>query len=167
MNRLREELRIIPRPAWVVAALVYVVVMALLTWVTLAGHSAELRNMNMVLKVLFSKVLPIVPFAMVLLIGYVHADAKRRGMRYIMWTFLAIFLPQAMGILLYFIFREPLPRSCPACARPIGSGFAFCPFCGHSLAQACPQCKRSVELSWANCAYCGSALPRTGPPAAT
>ena len=33
-----------------------------------------------------------------LLVGYVYGDAKRRGMRYIMWTLLAIFLSNGIGV---------------------------------------------------------------------
>ena len=43
-----------------------------------------------------------------LLIGYIYGDARRRGMRYVMWTLLAIFLFNGIGIILYFILREPL-----------------------------------------------------------
>ena len=54
-------------------------------------------------------VLPGLPlFVLVLLIGYVNADARRRGMRYVMWTWLAILIPNAIGIILYFVLREPL-----------------------------------------------------------
>ena len=166
MNRLREEIRIIPMGAWVTAFLVYLCMMIALTTVTLVGHSPELRNMHFVLKILFSKILPVIPFVFVLLIGYVYADAKRRRMRYVLWTFLSIFIPQAIGIILYFIFREPLPAQCPGCRGSVGPGFAFCPFCGKSLALACPQCKRAVEPSWSSCAYCGNQLPRATSPAA-
>lgn len=166
MSRLREEIRVIPRAAWWIACLVYLCVMILLTWATTAGHSAELRNMHILLKILFAKVLPLIPFALTLLIGYVHADAKRRGMRYIMWTFLAIFIPQAMGIILYFVFREPLPAQCPGCRVLVRPGFTFCPFCAAALAPTCPHCKRSVEAGWSNCAYCGNPLAGKTPPGA-
>ena len=50
-----------------------------------------------------------------LLIGYVYGDARRRGMRYVMWTLLAIFLFNGIGIILYFILREPLMVYCSRC----------------------------------------------------
>ena len=158
MNRLREEMRIIPRPTWLVAALVYVCMVILLTRATTTGHSAELRNMNFVLKLLFAKGLPIIPAAFFLLAGYVYADARRRGMRYVIWTFLAIFIPNAIGMILYFFFREPLPLDCSSCHSAVRPGFAFCPHCGAALTPACPQCKRSVERGWSNCPHCGSKL---------
>jgi RNA polymerase subunit RPABC4/transcription elongation factor Spt4 len=109
----------------------------------------------------------------VLLIGYVNADARRRGMRYVMWTLLAIFIPNAIGIIVYFILREPILRPCPNCSQIVKPGYAFCPHCGCNLAPACPNCRRAVEPGWKNCAACGASLsgvsgvtpaaPYTGP----
>ena len=165
MNRLRKEIRIIPIGAWVTAFAVYLCGMTVLTTVVLR-HSPELRNMHFGLQILFSKVLPVILFVYTLLIGYIYADAKRRGMRYVLWTLLSIFIPQAIGIILYFIFREPLPVECSGCRGSVQPGFAFCPFCGKSLALACPQCKRAVEPSWSSCAFCGNQLPRAASSAA-
>ena len=53
--------------------------------------------------------------AYVLLVGYVYGDSRRRGMNHVLWTLLAIFIPNAIGIILYFILREPVPLPCPAC----------------------------------------------------
>jgi RNA polymerase subunit RPABC4/transcription elongation factor Spt4 len=100
-----------------------------------------------------------------LLIGYVNADARRRGMRYIMWTLLAIFIPNAIGIIVYFILRDPLPRVCPNCSQLVKAGFAFCPHCGYNLAPACPSCKRAVEPSWKVCPTCGTSLAGVAPAA--
>jgi predicted RNA-binding Zn-ribbon protein involved in translation (DUF1610 family) len=104
-------------------------------------------------------ILPGIPlFVLVLLIGYVYADAKRRGMRYVMWTLLAALIPNAIGIILYFVLREPLLLNCTSCGTQMRPGFAFCPKCGASLAPACPECRRTVEPGWTHCAHCGRAL---------
>jgi hypothetical protein len=95
---------------------------------------------------------------LVLLIGYINADARRRGMRYVMWTLLAIFIPNSIGIILYFVMREPLLVPCAKCGAKARSGFAFCPQCGSSLSTGCPACKRAVDPGWQRCAYCGAAL---------
>jgi hypothetical protein len=104
-------------------------------------------------------VLPGIPiFILVLLIGYVYADAKRRGMRYVMWTWLATLIPNAIGIILYFVLRDPLFVNCTQCGAQVRPGFAFCPKCGGSLALACPQCRGAVEQGWTHCAHCGASL---------
>jgi RNA polymerase subunit RPABC4/transcription elongation factor Spt4 len=95
---------------------------------------------------------------LVLLIGYVNGDAKRRGMRYVMWTLLAAFIPNAIGIILYFILRDTLPHACGGCSQMVKAGYAFCPYCGTNLMPGCPVCKRRVEPGWKNCPDCGSSL---------
>ncbi len=99
-------------------------------------------------KALFTVFVPLPLSILILVIGYVYGDAKRRGMRYVLWTLLAIFIPNAIGIILYFILRDPLLVPCRACGTLARGTFAFCPKCGGALAPACPSCRRSVEPAW-------------------
>jgi len=62
-----------------------------------------------------------------LVLGYVYGDARRRGMRYGLWTLLAVFIPNGIGVVLYFILREPMPSYCAKCGSPAKQGHAFCP----------------------------------------
>jgi Double zinc ribbon len=94
----------------------------------------------------------------VLLIGFIRVDAKRRGMRYVMWTLLAIFIPNAIGIILYFVLRDPLPTPCPKCSRLSAASFTFCPHCGAELMRTCRVCHKKLGPGWVNCAYCGTSL---------
>ncbi len=91
-----------------------------------------------------------------LLIGYVYGDARRRGMRYVMWTLLAVFLTNGIGIILYFILRDPLPVYCSRCGGGVKQGFAYCPRCGANVLPACPACSRVVQPGWSHCAWCGA-----------
>jgi hypothetical protein len=157
MSRFREEMRVIPTAVWFLAVAAYLATAALL----LAYGFAENKDLatwtdggKFVLAVLVS----IVPLVYILLIGYVFGDAKRRGMHYIMWTLLAIFIPNAIGIILYFLLRSPMGKKCPACAATVKGG-AFCSQCGSALQPMCPGCKRGVEQGWAHCPHCGAALP--------
>ena len=157
MNRLREEMQIIPRPAWAVAVCVWLGFFLLMMLVPFRADP-EGRNWPLAAKLAVA-ILPGIPlFVLVLLIGYVYADAKRRGMRYVMWTLLAIFIPNAIGIILYFILREPLCMPCPRCQTPARPGFAFCAKCGAPVSLACPQCQRPVEPGWSHCVHCGAAV---------
>jgi hypothetical protein len=103
-------------------------------------------------------------FAWVVLIGYVNADSRRRGMRHIMWTLLTIFIPYGVGAVLYFVLRDPMLISCPKCSTRCRAIFVFCPQCGTELSPSCPACKRAVEPTWHRCAYCGRELERTSDP---
>jgi len=93
-----------------------------------------------------------------LLLGYIYGDARRRRMRYVMWTWLAALIPNAIGIILYFVLREPMPVYCSNCGGLMQAGLAFCPHCGCGLAPACVQCKRITQGGWSHCAYCGAKL---------
>ena len=94
----------------------------------------------------------------VLLVGYVWADAKRRGMNAVLWVLLAIFIPNAIGIILYFILRSPLPVPCPSCHTPAAKDQAFCAACGTAVRQACPSCRQPVQEGWTHCGGCGGPL---------
>jgi hypothetical protein len=159
------NLRVIPVTARIIAALVYAGVLGgLLT--SFHFFPEEWQNWTLWQKIPFATLIPIVLVLLVLLIGYVNGDAKRRGMRYVMWTLLASFVPNALGIILYFLLRDPLPAPCPGCGTRVGGAFAFCPHCGTVLSPACPHCRRTVERAWANCAHCGTKLPGAGQTAA-
>ncbi len=94
----------------------------------------------------------------VMLIGYINMDAGRRGMSRVLWTLIAIFVPNAIGILLYFILRKPRPSNCPQCGAAVGQGFGFCPQCRYRLGPVCPQCQRGLEAGNKFCPFCGTDL---------
>ena len=98
--------------------------------------------------------------AWVVLIGYIYGDAKRRQMRHVMWTLLAIFVPHAIGMIFYFILRDPPPKTCPGCGHVEKARFPFCPHCGTLMQPTCPECDKPVESTWANCASCGQRITR-------
>jgi hypothetical protein len=158
MSRFRDELRVIPRVAWIVGGFLYVALLCLIAGLFFSSNDPGLREMPVVVKVFLPAFPPLLMFAFVVLIGYVYGDAKRRQMRYVMWTLLAIFIPDGIGIILYFILRDPLPKPCPACATPLRAGFVFCPHCGTALQKPCPNCGRGVEAGWAHCPHCGTKL---------
>jgi RNA polymerase subunit RPABC4/transcription elongation factor Spt4 len=95
-------------------------------------------------------------------IGYVNRDAGRRGMSRVFWTLLAIFIPNALGIVLYFILRKPRTSNCPQCGAVVEPRFGFCPRCRHRLSPVCPHCQRGVNASDKFCPYCGDDLGAGG-----
>jgi hypothetical protein len=161
MSRFQDEVELVPRPAFAIAVCVWLAFFLLMMLLPM-GHDPELRHWPLAGKLAIS-VLPGLPlFFLTLLVGYVYADAKRRGMRYVMWTWLAALIPNAIGIILYFVLRDPLLVNCTQCGTQVRTGFAFCPKCGGSLSQACPQCRRAVETGWTHCVYCGASLSGAG-----
>jgi RNA polymerase subunit RPABC4/transcription elongation factor Spt4 len=94
----------------------------------------------------------------ILLIGYVNRDAKRRGMSPTLWTIIAIFVPYLVGVIIYFVMREPLPFECPRCGRLVNGQFNFCPNCQCNLRPNCPNCRREIRPGDRFCPHCGTTL---------
>lgn len=98
----------------------------------------------------------------VLFVGYVNRDAKRRGMSPLLWTLVVIFIPNALGFILYFVLRQPMRTACPQCGTLVQPGFSFCPHCSYKLNPTCPHCQHSLRLSDQFCPYCGTSLQNAG-----
>ncbi len=157
------ERSIIPTPAWIVAAVVSLGMIALGSG--LVG-AYRVEAFPVLLALVFGAT---VLGAYIVLIGYVYADAKRRGMRHVLWTWICILVPNGLGIVLYFILREPLLVYCSRCGYRAKPGFAYCPSCGFAMSPTCPNCHKVVQPGWPHCAFCGTSLTpaRTNPSAPT
>ncbi len=161
MSRFEEEWALVPAAARWIAVLVSLAYAALMAAIFLlpALAAQEPRVLFGTVPVLLLTLIGVVPIAAwVLLVGYVYGDARRRGMSHVLWTLLAIFIPSAIGIILYFILRDPVPVPCPSCGTLARKGYAFCAGCGTAVRKACPQCRQPVEPGWRNCASCGAPL---------
>jgi hypothetical protein len=170
MTRFEEEWALVPAGARWVAALVFLAMASLMASLFLLPLIVEheYRGLLFVFPVFLMTLIGAVALAIyVLLVGYVYGDARRRGMNQVMWTLLAIFIPSAVGVILYFILRDPIPVPCPSCATPARKGHAYCARCGAAVRAACPQCRQPLEAGWRNCVHCGAALGQGagGPPA--
>ena len=179
-TRFMDEIRIISPWAWFVAALGFLSLVGLLafaefrcsssgtlwtsatgwkwTCTTLSTASADAVHPPKALMVLLGIVLGILVACLILLIGYINGDAGRRGMNRVLWTLLAIFVPNGIGILLYFLLRKARILTCPQCSAVVESGFGFCPRCRHSLNVICPQCQRGVNADGRFCPYCSAEM---------
>lgn len=157
MNRVREETRVIPAFAWVLAACFAVGVPALYFKFSIPNDE-DVSGWPKYFMYSVGLLMTLMMFTWTLLVGYIYGDAKRRGMRYVLWTLLAIFIPNAIGFILYFIMRDPPKRNCSKCGVLVSSKDTFCSACGAPLTDVCPQCKRKVEPGWSHCVNCGAGL---------
>ena len=157
---LREELKIIPAIAWVAAGAValcwFLVVIPLLV----QYHHRKPPDSQLPPQFLYGLLMfsGIVLGLWVLMIFYVNADAGRRQMNRLLWTLLVIFIPNAIGFIVYFLVRKPIGQPCAKCRALIRPDFSFCPACGAAASPACPACRHQIESGWTNCAYCGTKL---------
>jgi len=104
--------------------------------------------------------------SLILTLGYVYRDAKRRGMNGALWTLLVLILAPMylfIGLVIYLLVRDPLPYTCPQCASTVSAKFNFCPNCKYNLHPACPQCQQEVSDTDKFCPYCATELKPAGP----
>jgi len=164
MTRFEEEWAVVPAGARWVAVLVFLAMAGLMGSLFLLPLLVEheYKGLLFVFPIFLLPMSGAVMLAIyVLLVGYVYGDARRRGMNQVMWTLLAIFIPSAVGVILYFILRDPVPVPCPGCGTPARKGHAYCASCGVAVRPACPRCRQPVEPGWRNCARCGTAIAST------
>ena len=145
--------RLIPRPAKIVAALVFAGLFSL-ALLPIWDHG----DPSLPLRVIIFGVVGLFTAALVLLVGFVNGDAKRRGMNPLLWTLLVIFVPNAIGFIIYFLMRQPMLPHCPQCSTRVKPEFNFCPKCNLKLAPSCPKCRHNITVSDHYCPYCGQAL---------
>ena len=148
MNRFSEEMKVIPRAAWVLAAAICIVPPLLVFPYAVVYSRHHMFGMAVPQMLIF---LPILLFFFLYLLLVVDTSTEMRnggGCVRCSGALLGFFIPNMIGIILYFILRTPLLRKCPHCGATANGAFAFCPSCGGALASACPSCRSAVEPGW-------------------
>jgi RNA polymerase subunit RPABC4/transcription elongation factor Spt4 len=158
---LTAEIRIVPLWAWVLAGMVFVAAQVFFN-VAMARHLGAPPAWGRALMGLGAG---LAGGCYLLLIGYINRDANRRGMSRTLWTIMAVIIPNALGIILYFLLRQPLGSTCPQCGHAVHTGFNFCPRCSYKLSPSCPQCQRMVGVNDVYCPFCGTSLHSQPAPA--
>lgn len=159
-----SEISIIPTIAWVLAGICFIAAQLIFNIVLPHHHP---NSPHAWARPFLGLAAGVAGFLYILLIGYINRDAKRRGMSPLLWTIVAIIIPNALGIIIYFVLRLPLRNNCPQCGHAIQGGFSFCPHCSYKLSPACPQCQRTVAGTDVYCPYCGTSLRAPAAPAPT
>lgn len=157
--RFSDELRIIPSWAYGLAIALLLVLEILIPIVR--RHDAHPMPLPAMIGIMTLGGGLIAAFG--LLIGYVNRDAKRRGMNATLWTLIVIFVPNAIGFIIYFVAREPMLFKCPGCGEAVSARFNFCPKCKFNLNPACPECKHMVRPGDRFCPYCAHDLSGENP----
>jgi RNA polymerase subunit RPABC4/transcription elongation factor Spt4 len=150
----KDQIRILAPWAYYLFGAVFVTIFVLFATVVGLDHNAPRLPIRCLLGILCGAVLG----CYAVLIGYVNQDAGRRNMSRLLWTLISIFVPNGLGIVLYFVLRKPRPAHCPQCDAVVESGFSYCPRCRTRLQPVCPHCQRSVTPSDRFCPYCGGTL---------
>ena len=149
-----DEIRIIPWWAYLLGGIGFLCMQAVFNGKVRLQPNAPPAAVCALLGVLVGTILA----CYMLLIGYVNRDAARRGMNRVLWTILVIFIPNALGFILYFLLRQPMMQPCPQCRAQVQTSFNYCPTCNTKLHPHCAQCQRMVQLTDTFCPYCGYKL---------
>ena len=134
---VRKFLDVVPKSVKTVAA----VIAGGGVLIGLAGSFIEAGGQNAAFHVLlpgagFGLLAGVVIAIWILGLGYVNADARRRGMPPILWTLIVAFIPNLLGFLLYFALRRPIALPCPHCGQATTAGQRFCSWCGYQGSSA-------------------------------
>jgi hypothetical protein len=159
-SQFRDELAIIPAVARVLAVIAFVLVqIALLVLCPIYINAKDMppHPAMVLISICGGLFLAII----ILMVGYVNADSKRRGMNSLLWTLLVIFIPKALGFLAYFLLRKPLLMPCPKCGNAVGSDFRYCPKCSNAVTPTCAHCGRPINPDYVCCPYCGKPVGAT------
>ncbi|HWC16869.1 MAG TPA: zinc ribbon domain-containing protein [Terriglobales bacterium] len=153
--QISEELRLIPMWSVALAIVLFAVVQAVVhLYLTRHQHNIPPRGFLVFWSLAWGTVIAVYT----MMVGYVTRDAKRRGMNRGLWIPLVIFMPGAIGLVLYFLLRQPIMMACPQCSASVIPGMNFCPQCRFQLAPTCHQCQRTVRITDVFCGNCGENL---------
>ena len=166
--RFSEEIKLVPR-GLVIGTLLLLGALIALAMFMCANDIPErwnivddMRRDHAIFLVMLIGLSIAIPVAsIVFLTAYVYRDARRRGMNAALWLFIVLMLLPgyiAMGYILYFTAREPLPYNCPKCRTLVSARYNFCPGCNYALRRACGGCQREVGESDHYCPHCGRDL---------
>jgi hypothetical protein len=119
---IKAEIAIIPRGMFVLAAIIFAAPACFL----LVGWFRQ-RPTPPLFGVFAAVLVGTLLALLTLMIGYVNRDAGRRGMSRKLWTLIVIFVPNAIGFILYFLMRNPLRVNCPKCGTAVDAQIAATP----------------------------------------
>lgn len=162
-TRFMDELRLVPGWAWILAGISFVAAHVVFD-VVMAGDPKAPPLLGRILMAIGAGTFL---GCYLLLIGYINRDSGRRGMSRLAWTLLAVFVPNGLGIILYFILRQALPSLCRRCCAQVQPGYSYCPHCGETLTPQCPHCHHPIHRGDVFCPFCGKQPEAAGPSSAS
>lgn len=127
-SRLALEIKLVPLWAWMLAVVLFVSAQLFFNFAAWPSNGPPAW-----VRAVLGGIAGIGAGCYLLFVGYISRDAKRRRMSALLWTLVAILIPHGLGVILYFLLRQPLRADCPQCASAVQVGFNFCPRCSYEL----------------------------------
>jgi len=160
-TEITEELRLIPRWSMALAVVAFVAMQYLFFYVFPHPHHPVPLGMRLYFSTSWSALAALY----MLMVGYISQDAPRRSMNKWLWIVLSVVLQAGIGLVIYFLLRQPVLSSCVSCGSRIESEYNFCPQCDYQVAPACGECHTRVRVTDLFCARCGHDLAADNTPA--
>lgn len=90
----------------------------------------------------------------------VYKDAVAHNMNGWLWTVVAIFIPNFIGVIVYLVVRSNAEKefNCSKCKAKVQADYNICPQCKSQFGKLCPSCKHAVNNEMAFCPYCGESM---------
>lgn len=94
---------------------------------------------------------------------FVYRDAPVHGMDPLVWTLIAVLVPNLIGFIIYLVVRSNNKNNlqCPGCNKSVKNDYLKCPYCGAMLKETCTSCGKAVNPDWKSCPYCSSELDKS------
>lgn len=89
---------------------------------------------------------------------FVYKDSSKRRMNKWLWMLIATYIPNFIGVIIYFIVRSDNFVKCVNCDKKISNDFDICPYCGEKVTCKCSECGKNVHSDWIACPYCEKKL---------
>lgn len=102
--------------------------------------------------------------ALIVSIGvFVYRDAPAHGMDPLVWTLIAVLVPNLIGFIIYLVIRSNNKDNlkCPSCNKSVKSEYAKCPYCGIMLKGTCSNCGKAINSDWESCPYCSTEIDKS------
>ena len=151
---IKKEMTSIPGWAYALAVFVFILFPVIFFTFVFRGETGA----NVPFRILVSFFPGTIMAFLVLMVGYVNKDAGQRGMNRTLWTLFVIFVPNAIGFILYFLLRTPIQTGCPKCRAVVDTRVNFCPNCRYNFHPMCPECRAPVRPGDTFCANCGAQI---------
>lgn len=93
----------------------------------------EITSDDLVWYVVVCILMVLLPSMYIILAIVIYKDASRKKMNVWLWMTAVMYIPNLVGLLLYFIVRKQHQKMCTNCNRSVGRDFEYCPYCGQII----------------------------------
>lgn len=96
----------------------------------MVSYTNEVMSDDLVWYIVICTLMVLLFLMYIVLAVVIYKDASRKKMNVWLWMTAVMYIPNFVGLLLYFIVRKQHQKNCTSCSRSVGRDFEYCPYCG-------------------------------------